>query len=313
MFAVFYDQTILPYTTEESSQLYAGSGTIDLQIFKVEGIEPSEWRDDVVLWDNAHDVLFRNRIFLRLSKPVDSDGRLTDTLLDLTPTKDVELFARAPHRIKGGKYVWIKQDLALHWLRADIDVPEVFYGRRHISPRSLFVAAEALAAFSYVLPGLSPLTPEQLMYVREIVADTREGFAMHLQALSKALNQAESANLNEVLKEGASIVETGLVPDYFAFRRQLGSKKKGWWRRVLNPAVELLQIDAAPWTPKFFGQIAKAIGVPGFASQPVQSNAEMAYHFMRTVEHSGELGVNAPRVYAPGGPVFEGAPPKRVR
>src|SRR5688572_23519907 len=102
------------------------------------------------------------------------------------------------------------------------------------------------------------------------------------------MNEVVADNASEIMREARNVVETDLIPDYTEFRRVLKAKRKGWLYTVLDPVVELLQIDAAPWTPRFYGQILKALGVPGLSKldEKTLSNETLAYHFMRKVEEA---------------------------
>lgn len=133
---------------------------------------------------------------------------------------------------------------------------------------------------------MEQLTADQILEVRHLVADTREGFAWHLQKLSKALNDTGSGSA-DLRREAKNVVETDLLPDYAAFRRQISSKRRGWWRRAIRPVSEILKIDAAPWTPKFYGQLLTALGFPlveHTAEKFESTNERMAFQFMERLK-----------------------------
>ena len=59
---------------------------------------------------------------------------------------------------------------------------------------------------------------------------------------------------------------------------------------MLDSTAKVFQIEAAPWTPKFYGEFLKAIGVAILTTTAERkeklSNRSQAYHFMRLVENS---------------------------
>ncbi len=283
--AVFFDETLLPWATPESSKRMVavlGSQVAYVHWLVVPSQDPKPWDWGVGEWERENAPLFADGAFTRLGPYHESA---------ISPDWDLShaaaFFARSPIQLASGEDAkYLHADLVEHWLRRDVGDPQVYRPRQASSARKIFVAAEVKAAFSYLLPALTPLEPEQLLRVRNEVKDTREGFAMHLQKLSKALNEVDSSNIAEVMREAQNLIETELIPDYVEFRRQLTAKRTGWWRRVMGPVVRVLEIDAAPWTPKFYGQILKALGVPGWAviDESEHTNESAAYHFMSSVE-----------------------------
>src|SRR5262249_6322909 len=135
---------------------------------------------------------------------------------------------------------------------------------RQPASREIMKFLEAKSVFSYCLPKLRKLNAEQILQVRERVKDTREGFSLHLQKLSKGVEQRLRGGESdaEIEQFAKSVVETDLIPDYGEFRRQLGAERLGNWKTVLDAAGKILSIDANPWTPKFWGEILAALGVP---------------------------------------------------
>jgi hypothetical protein len=67
-------------------------------------------------------------------------------------------------------------------------------------------------------------------------------------------------------------------------RRQLKSKKIGFWANVLAAGAKSLEIDAAPWTPKFYGDLFErffgSIDEIGKAKAEAQSNASQAFQYL---------------------------------
>jgi len=200
-------------------------------------------------------------------------------------------------RHAGGEFrstngVYFRQDHVAHFLRTDIHLPQVFVSSTPQPSREIFKACQARAIFSYLLPRISLLQPDQILEVRRKVKDTREGFNMHLQKLSdgfeKGLKEGES--LEELERFAQSLIETKLIPDYREYVRQLSAEKAGFWKAVLEKADKVLQIDASPLTPKFYGDLLKALGVTiataSAESRSMLTNASQAYQFMYRVERA---------------------------
>jgi len=116
---------------------------------------------------------------------------------------------------------------------------------------------------------------------------------MHLQKLSKGLDgMVKTGEKLEDLKGYAqNIVETDLIPDYEEFRRQLEAEQAGKFKKVLDVSGKIMEIDAAPWTPKFWGLLLKALGMSAIETAADQkerlSNRYQAYEFMKVVEDNG--------------------------
>jgi hypothetical protein len=178
-----------------------------------------------------------------------------------------------------------------HFLRQDITSPQIFGCRSDSSNfREQLKAAQATGILAYLLPSLDALDTEQILAVREKVKDTREGFSMHLQRLSKQVEQAlgDKQGPADVARAAQCVVETELIPDYREFRRQLAAERTGWWAHVLDGATKVLEVNAAPWTPKFYGALLEALGVSALTaaaeSKERLSNRSQAFYFMKGLE-----------------------------
>ncbi len=185
----------------------------------------------------------------------------------------------------------IPPDLALHLTRTDIDLPQIFRTLKgQPVGTDILVALEAKATFRYLLPKIHTYHPDQILEVRAKVADTREGFTMHLQTLSKGLEERakENASIDEISGFAKRLIETDLYPDYLQFRRQLASKTAGKWEKILDATGKIVEIDAAPWTPKFWGLLLKAIGLSVITTageqQEMLTNKYQAFKFMSDIE-----------------------------
>lgn len=189
-------------------------------------------------------------------------------------------------QVGSGGTPYVSDDLIIHLLRTDIELPQIFTTLNGRPGRDVLIALEAEATFSYLLPKLRLRHPTQILELREKTADTREGFSMHLWTLSKGL--AEHTNENVPVKEIArfanDMIRRELIPDFLEFRRQLEAMKADKWNKVLDAAGKVAEIDAAPWTPKFWALLLKALGITLVTSAAEQkemlSNKYQAFKFM---------------------------------
>jgi hypothetical protein len=183
-------------------------------------------------------------------------------------------------------------DVIISLARNDNEFPRFFGSYASENVREAVIYMQAEMALSYLLPSLSVLSPEEILEVRRKVADTREGFAFHLQKLSKGIDGRLKGgeDLSQIARWARDIVETELIPDYREFRRQIRAEQAGFWKKVLDPAGKILEINAAPWTPKFYGDLLKSLGFSALTYSAERkeslSNKSQAFQFMQAVEES---------------------------
>lgn len=313
---VFYDKVYLPYTSPATCDLFAGPRFFDVRMPRgMDRTAEEQFIDDVGYWSRVYYPLILEKVVERLPQPPWGEKPPLNKLSTLNLSERIKQLTKASSRtasrsitigksplgegdveenIKEGviKEDLIKQDLALHFLRPDVDLPQLFIYEGTEPSRELLKAVEARATFDYLLPAIGYLNAEEILQVREKVKDLREGFSMHLQKLSKGVEDALKGDesLNEIDRWAKSVVETELIPDYREFRRQLAAQRSGFWSKVLDATAKVFQIEAAPWTPKFYGEFLKAIGVTILTATAERkdslSNKSQAYHFMRLVEES---------------------------
>lgn len=187
--------------------------------------------------------------------------------------------------------------LNLHFGRFEVSLPRICDFNQK-PDRETLVRLEAFAAFQYLLPKLNALQPDDILELRRRVKDTREGFTMHLQKLSKSLDgmvQNGSA-IDDIRAHAKSIVETDLIPDYREFHRQLASERTGKWKKSLDTAGKIMAINAAPWTPKFWGELLNALGMSVLQTaadkKDTQTNRYQAYEFMKEIEEFSQRKQN---------------------
>lgn len=212
-----------------------------------------------------------------------------DTAVD---SKISDLLSVHIDKYESGNAPLIRLDLARHLLRTDITIPQIFALAQGRPSKDIFVALEATATFRYLLPKLHTYHPTQILELRDKIKDTREGFTLHLWKLSSGLKECaeHGVSVGEAARFAENIIRTDLIPDYREFQRQFESMRADKWGKVLDAAGRIAEIDAAPWTPKFWGMLLKAIGVTalGFkaAERELLSNRYQAFQFMNYVEKS---------------------------
>jgi hypothetical protein len=251
----------------------------------------SRGNEEFVLWEEKHQDLFQAGVIRRLDKPTRLDHKLQDILGRELNDICVDIFSTQNVLKAGERLLYVHQAQIEHLLRKSISGPSIFAPAASRSSREIFKLFEAQEVFRIVLPRIAEgITPDQVLHIRDKVKDTREGFAMHLQSLSADVQSALSsgASLPEIAEAARDVVETKLVPDYSAFRRQLSAKEGKFWGRVLDPLGKILAIDAAPWTPKFWGgflsALGSAFGIGAEVDADSFSNEQQAFQFLRTLE-----------------------------
>jgi hypothetical protein len=220
----------------------------------------------------------------KLSKaPENSDGTM---VLSVSPSSIPALRVES---IYGVKYV--RADLVQHQLRTDIELPQIYSNLdQQKFLRDIMISLEAKAVFSYLLPRIRVVDAQQILELRRKTADTREGFAMHLQKLSRGLHEhaKQGTPIEEVAKFAKDLIETELIPDYREFKRQLEGIKARNWKNFLDPVCKVAAIDATVWTPSFWSQLLKSLGFAILETTAEQqerlTNRYQAFKFMSQVE-----------------------------
>jgi hypothetical protein len=85
-----------------------------------------------------------------------------------------------------------------------------------------------------------------------------------------------------------AVVERKVIPEYVQFRRILESKKTGFWAKALAAGGKFMQIDASPWTPKFYWGLFEAFSTSIDArtklEEDARSNAGHAFQYLAKLE-----------------------------
>lgn len=311
---VFYEKVYVPYTSEDTSRKFAGARFRNVEMPRgVHEFLDKQIIEDVPYWRSVYKSLFDEKLIEMLPAPPWGDNPPIDLLLNLSLSDKIELLTKAetlrwismsnkpfgPEEAQedlSNREHWvikeylIKQDLALHFLREDLALPQLFINSRGAPSRDFLVGVEAKATFAYLVPAIGYLTADQILEVRRKVKDLREGFAMHLQKLSRGVEDRLKGEdkSSEIERWAKSIVDTEMYPLYREFRRQLLAEKTGFWGKVLGRAF---MIDSAPLTPKFYVQLLKELGLTALAAvserKETLSNENQAYLFMKHVEDIG--------------------------
>lgn len=307
--AVFYDRIWLPHVGSASVEMAefveSAPGQWRLDTVEIEGTsfidaDGKSWSIDRFTndWNERHDALFEADVLCRLPPPP-RDRRIA--LIrelgwpagSILPELDLileDIPGLRPSYADGRKAIMVWQDHLLHMLRRDINKPALFLladqaGRREAAKS---VLAESVLSFS--LPRLTELTPEEILEVRRVTADNREGFMAHLQGLSGALDKLlkDGADQRELSETAGDVIQTKFVPDFLEFKRQLGSVRVGKAKRILDPASKVLEISSSPWSPKFWYDLVRAayFTVSGAAENRKEdkTNKALAFNFIRKLE-----------------------------
>ena len=98
-----------------------------------------------------------------------------------------------------GSTIFIQEDYLRHLMRSDTLMPGLFLAKADIARTTLAESLMAGAIFSFVVPKLAALVPDQILEVRAKTASTREAFSLHVQALA--------SDVEEALRDGDDIAK----------------------------------------------------------------------------------------------------------
>lgn len=305
--AVAYDKVYLPASTPETAsegvifrKESETSTRLKLVITAIRGWtfedkatgQTVEAEAFIEAWNTENKVLYEEGVLERLSPPPKGDHAHTMSLVGSYLDELTSPILRMPYLVQNEEHLYLWQDQLDHLLRTDIEVPRIFTSRESAFSRELMKALVTLPAFSYTIPALASMPPDRLLEVRRRTASNREGFNFFVQQLTADVeDRIQSGDtIDEVAKYAASVVETRVVPQYGEFVRQLTADRAGFWNGVLDSTGKLFEIDAAPWTPKFWGDLLKAFGftILGDAERKKSelSNRVQAFKFLNSAERA---------------------------
>lgn len=283
--AVFYDEVYFPYPYGLDSE-----GPV---FWRWEGYEPGvayppdsrvipSVQELYVAKEDEWKLLFEQGIFNRLPPSISSSQDLPEDF-----TKNLMSQLGYPEE----KGAWSTVDLitgkfalALHAMYTKKPSPELFVSNPSDTSTMRLAGFLVQSIFRCVVPHLNALNAEQVLEVRELLRDTKEGFTYFVFELADDVeDRIGSGDISEV-EAAKKVVERKLLPQYAEMRRQLEAKRTGFWASVLATGAQMLQIDAAPWTPKFYGQMLEAlfgpIGKTAEAEEKARSNANQSFQYL---------------------------------
>jgi len=288
--SVFFDRVYLPHIPARGSGAFLrvfGDGDNHAADIVESDISVEYWHR----WDGLHASLFAAGVLQRLpAAPRDiavDDKALQNVTSALYP--NVNGFSRRMYFLAR----------VIHHLRSDHEAPLLIDTTCSKPTRNGYKWLLAQEVFSYLVPALGVLPAEELLEIRCRVADTREGFAMHLQKLSGDLEaRIKSGDPAHVLALHArAVVETELIPDVVEFRRQLLARRTGVVARVLDAAGGVLRLSVPIGTSAIAStgtsEVAGILQKVSSYWKPQATNAVLAYRFLEklaaTVEEAAHL------------------------
>jgi hypothetical protein len=168
------------------------------------------------------------------------------------------------------------------------DPPELFISSPSDTRTSRLAGYLVHSLFQYQIPQLSTLNAEQILEVRAYLKDTKEGFTYYINQMTDDVEQRiKSGNLTEMVAAQKTF-ERKILPLYAEFRRQLAAKKTGYWANVLAASADFFKVEATPWTPKFYGELLKWLGVAlnltAKDEEALLTNQSQAFQYLATLE-----------------------------
>lgn len=256
--AVFYDKVLLPYPyffDEAAPVFWTNSG---------KSLIEKDVQDDFADWKHTMRPLIDAKIVEFLPPPFIKPEEFPSTF-----TKEVR---SRINTLRGGVGKLPKGTLstnwdmatgtftfALHALYGSKPAPELFISDPSNKATARLAAYLVQTLFRFQFPRLSDLHPDEILEVREYLKDSKEGFVDLMVELTDDVESRLRNGDSSELAAATKTVERKLLPKYREFRRQLNAKKMGFWSKVLARGAKFLQIDAAPWTPKFYGSILEGL------------------------------------------------------
>jgi hypothetical protein len=179
--------------------------------------------------------------------------------------------------------------LVLHNFFTDKPAPEIFISNSSDANTSRLAGFLVNFLFQYQVPQLQILNAEQILEVREYLKDTKEGFRYYINEMTDDVERRiQEHNLSD-LEASQKTFERKIQPQYEEFRRKLAAKKTGFWSKIAVAGGKFLQVNAAPWTPAFWGAVLEMFGVSldEFSKSEQEnflSNKSQAFNYIATLE-----------------------------
>jgi hypothetical protein len=81
------------------------------------------------------------------------------------------------------------------------------------------------------------------------------------------------------------------MPSFHEYQRKLLAQESGFWSKVGIRIAKMLQIDAAPWTPKFYGALLERLFGNVVDASEIErdqlSNKSQAFQYMGSLKKFG--------------------------
>lgn len=290
---IFYDVVSLPFLPPDAVhkfvRIWRSTGRDGEAYFDFDQIDTEDLGDYHLEWEQKVRPLYEAGVLERLP-PVKGTLHFKDSneLASALESLSANMTFGPPNGKAYLRSFYIAR--VFHHLRDDLSSPRLFELDAGTDNRELFKILQAQQLFTYFLPAIQSIEPEQILEVRDKVRDNREGFAMHLQKLSKEVERRAQGgeSLEELSKYAKSVVETELIPDYLEFKRQLASERGGFWVKVLDRASKIFEVEAPITSPKFWGELMAAVGLPVASSlerrRDSLTNRQLTFNFLRAAQ-----------------------------
>ena len=179
--------------------------------------------------------------------------------------------------------------LAINVLYNRYPAPEIFIPDPLDTNTSRLAGLLVNSLFQYQVPQLQVLNAEQILEIRDYLKDTKDGFRCYISEMIDDIERRiQEHNLSDI-EATQKTFERKIQPQYEEFCRKLAAKKTGFWSKIAVAGGKFLQVDAAPWTPKFWGAVLEMFGVSidelsKSEQENFLSNKSQAFNYIATLE-----------------------------
>lgn len=250
---VFYDEVWLPYPyflDPESPILWSVIVPANMhdQYLRTTEIIHSEYEK----WRREWKPLFDVGIVRQLPPPLKNVDEIPRGFADAMKHT---LGTTQGHRLSISPLLSGEFALAIHALYGSKPSPEVFISNPRDTSTHRLAGFLAYSLFQYTVPKLESLRPDEILELRESLRDSKEGFVDYIfQMVDNVEERLKSGDTTELVA-ARKTAERVVLTKYHEFREQLAAKKTSFGAKLGSLGGKCLQIDAAPWTPKFWGAI----------------------------------------------------------
>lgn len=284
--SVFYDKVYLPYPYNCDPDAEPLIGMLNVFTREVLLKEPDV--REYVSWRSKYKILFDCGIFESLPPAVIRHSPLW------TEEQEQEVMLALGAAVRANSSKAKESGFELRNL-----IARVIHASFTKKPCAEFFTTSSTAAlaglivhplFCYSLPRLAQLSGEQIIEIRDLVKDTREGFIDHIFELTDDLESRLKGDSSSSLEMANKLVERRLVPKYEEYRRQLDANNTKFGSKLLAIGAKSMQIDASPLTPKFYGQIfqilLEAFGDVSVIEAKHKTNSDQAFQYISRLQQA---------------------------